>query len=58
MRDLPLAEYQTISPQFGPDVAAVFDFGQSVEQRAVYGGTATAAVQRQIDELRALLPPG
>ncbi len=38
-----LAEYQAISPQFGPDVVAVFDFEQSVEQRAVFGGTAKAA---------------
>lgn len=56
LRDLPLAEYQAISPQFSPDVAGVFDFEQSVEQRAVYGGTAHAAVLRQIEELRALLP--
>jgi len=56
LRELPLAEYQAISPQFGPDVAAVFDFEQSVEQRAVYGGTAHAAVLRQIEELHALLP--
>lgn len=56
LRELPLAEYQAISPQFGPDVAGVFDFEQSVEQRAVYGGTAHAAVLRQIEELRALLP--
>jgi argininosuccinate lyase len=39
-------------------VAAVFDFEQSVEQRAVYGGTAEAAVLRQIAELRTLLPQG
>lgn len=55
LRELPLAEYQAISPQFGPDVAGVFDFEQSVEQRAVYGGTARAAVLRQIEELRTLL---
>ena len=56
LRSLPLAEYQAISPQFGPDVRAVFDFEQSVEQRAVYGGTARPAVLRQIAELRSLLP--
>lgn len=55
LRDLPLAEYQAISPQFGPDVVGVFDFEQSVEQRAVYGGTARAAVLQQIEELRTLL---
>ncbi len=57
LRDLPLAEYQAISPLFGSDVTAVFDFEQSVEQRAVSGGTAKSAVLQQIDELRALLPP-
>ena len=56
LRSLPLAEYQSISPLFGGDVDAVFDFEQSVEQRAVYGGTAKRAVQQQIKELRALLP--
>jgi argininosuccinate lyase len=56
LRRLPLAEYQAISPQFGDDMAAIFDFEHSVEQRAVYGGTARVAVLRQIHELRALLP--
>ncbi|MCS6844552.1 MAG: argininosuccinate lyase [Caldilineales bacterium] len=49
---LPLAELQAISPLFGPDVAEVFDFQRSVEQRAVFGGTARAAVQAQIALLR------
>jgi argininosuccinate lyase len=55
LRDLPLAEYQAISPQFGLDVAAVFDFEQSVEQRAVFGGTAKTAVATQIAALHGLL---
>ncbi len=55
LRSLPQAEYQAISPQFGPDVAAVFDFEQSVEQRLVYGGTAKAAVSEQIAALHARL---
>jgi argininosuccinate lyase len=55
LRDLPLAEYQAISPLFGPDVTAVFDFEQSVEQRAVFGGTAKAAVTAQIAALHGLL---
>ena len=38
------------------DVLAVFDFEQSVEQRAVVGGTAKAAVLAQIEALAALLP--
>lgn len=52
---LPLADYQTISPEFGEDVFAVFDFGQSVERRDVYGGTSRRAVLEQIGELRSLL---
>jgi len=55
LRDLSLAEYQAISPQFGPDIAAVFDFEQSVEQRAVFGGTAKAAVIAQIAALNTLV---
>ncbi len=56
LRQLPLAEYQSISAQFADDVYAVFDFEQSVEQRAVYGGTARAAVLAQLKELQSLLP--
>ncbi|MEZ4770805.1 MAG: argininosuccinate lyase [Caldilineales bacterium] len=52
---LPLADYQAISPQFGEDVFAVFDFGQSVERRDVYGGTSRRAVLEQIEELHSLL---
>jgi argininosuccinate lyase len=52
---LPLTEYQAISPQFRPDVAEIFDFEQSVEQRAVFGGTAKAALSAQIAALNALL---
>ncbi|HRX01669.1 MAG: argininosuccinate lyase [Anaerolineae bacterium] len=52
---LPLAEFQAISPEFGVDVATVFDFEQSVERRDVYGGTSRRAVQEQISELRASL---
>lgn len=55
LRSLPLEEYAAISPQFGADVAAVFDFERSVEQRAAIGGTARAAVEAQITALQALL---
>ncbi len=53
---LPLEEYQAISPEFGEDVASVFDFEQSVERRDVYGGTSRRAVLEQIGELRSALP--
>jgi argininosuccinate lyase len=55
LRALPLAEYQAISPAFGPDLYEVFDFERSVEQRATVGGTARAAVLEQIRRARALL---
>ncbi len=58
LRELPLAEYQAISPRFGADVVEVFDFERSVEQRASAGGTARAAVVAQIEMLEALLPAG
>jgi len=51
---LPLAELQAISPIFTADVSTVWDMEQSVEQRAVIGGTARAAVQAQIVALRRL----
>lgn len=51
LRSLPLAEYQAISTDFDKDVYTVFDFEQSVERRAIFGGTARAAVQTQIEAL-------
>jgi argininosuccinate lyase len=55
LSDVPLAEYQGISPVFGEDLYAVFDFRQSVERRSVEGGTARSAVSVQISRARALL---
>ena len=55
LRALPLAEYQALSPAFGPDLYQVFDFERSVEQRATTGGTARAAVVEQIQRARTLL---
>ena len=52
LSELSLAEFQAISSEFGEDVAAVFDFEQSVERRDVYGGPSRRAVQEQIEELR------
>ena len=52
---LPLAELQAINPLFSPDVAAVFDFEQSVAQRRNLGGTAPEAVKIQIGEAKARL---
>jgi argininosuccinate lyase len=56
LRMLPLAELRAISGSFESDVVDVFDFELSVERRAVYGGTARAAVEAQIEALAAILP--
>ncbi|HIC88600.1 MAG TPA: argininosuccinate lyase [Anaerolineae bacterium] len=55
LSELPLAELRRILPAFGADVAEVWDFERSVERRAVTGGTARAAVQAQIEQIRSLL---
>ena len=52
---LPLAEFQEISPVFGPDTMQVFDFKASVARRDVPGGTSPAAVLIQLQQARAFL---
>lgn len=52
LRELPLIELQQISPHFKAEMAEVWDFERSVEQRAAAGGTARAAVVAQIAALR------
>jgi argininosuccinate lyase len=54
LRDLPLVDLQAISPRFTAAMAGVWDFERSVEQRQASGGTARAAVEAQIEALRAL----
>ncbi|MGB9776686.1 MAG: argininosuccinate lyase [Anaerolineae bacterium] len=55
LRSLPLTEFQTISPAFGPDLYDVFDHRRSVEARASEGGTALGALQAQIARARQML---
>jgi argininosuccinate lyase len=55
LQGLSLTEYQVVSPAFGEDLCAVFDFRQSVERRCVEGGTAVTAVLAQIERAKALL---
>lgn len=45
---LPLKDLKQISPLFEDDVAQVFDFERSVEQRSTYGGTSSSSVLAQI----------
>jgi argininosuccinate lyase len=53
LRDVPLADLQAISPHFTADMAAVWDFKRSVEQRSATGGTSRAAVLAQVEALHA-----
>jgi len=52
LRDLALSDFQAISPHFAEDVYAVFDVRQSVEQKQSPGGTALAAVRKQLTHAR------
>lgn len=55
LRDLTVDDYRAISPHFGDDVHEVLDFRAAIEKRDVSGGTATVAVQTQIERARNLL---
>jgi len=52
---LPYAEYQRISPAYGPDLYAALDYEASVEARSVRGGTALGAVRGQLDRAKNIL---
>ena len=51
LRAVPLADLQAISPYFTAEMAAVWDFERSVEQRSATGGTGRASVLSQIQAL-------
>lgn len=55
LNQLPLTEFQSISPAFGPDIAEVFDFQASIARRNSPGGTSPVAVQVQLQQARAFL---
>jgi argininosuccinate lyase len=48
LADLPLAEFQAISPAITAEAIAGLTVHASVESRASYGGTAPAQVRAQI----------
>ncbi|KAK4038412.1 hypothetical protein C8A01DRAFT_17504 [Parachaetomium inaequale] len=52
---LPLTDLKQISPLFEDDVAQVFDFERSVEQRSTYGGTSSSSVLAQIAAIEAFV---
>jgi argininosuccinate lyase len=53
--ELSDADWQSVSPHFGPDIRGVFDFAQSVASRDVSGGTSPRAIRQQITQARAWL---
>jgi argininosuccinate lyase len=58
LKGLDLAEYQAIHPAYDGGLYAVFDYRRSVGMRHTQGGTAPAAVRRQIERARAFLAEG
>jgi argininosuccinate lyase len=52
---LPFEELASINPEFGLDVSQVFDFQASIERRNVLGGTASQAVQHQLEQAKQLI---
>ena len=50
LRQLPLTEYQAVSPLFEPDVTDWLDFERAVERRTSRGGTARQALTDQLAE--------
>ncbi len=55
MDALSLKDYQTIAPEFGPDVSSVFDYAHSVATHDVAGGTGPQSVRHQLTQARRLL---
>ncbi|WP_298003225.1 argininosuccinate lyase, partial [Anaerolinea sp.] len=55
LNELPLKEFQKVSPLFEKDVQGVFDFEASIAHRNVPGGTSPAAVKIQLQQARQFL---
>ncbi len=55
LSDLDLETLQSVSGYFAEDVAAVFDFGRSVQERKSFGGTSPGAVKLQIKRAKSVL---
>ncbi|NNJ09247.1 argininosuccinate lyase [Chloroflexales bacterium ZM16-3] len=55
LRELPLAEYQAVQPNFDEGVYAIFDFARSVARKDSLGGTAPQRVSEQCARWRDLL---
>ena len=55
LSELTVADLQSLHDAFDDDVAALWSFEYSVEQRDVQGGTSRRAVREQVAALRAAL---
>ena len=55
LNELPAAEWQALSSQFGDDISTVFSWERAVEARAAWGGTARLAVLEQLRQARQVL---
>ena len=55
LAELDLADYQSISPCFGPDVYPTLDAKNSVARHNALGGTAPQAVKAQMETARRIL---
>ncbi len=56
LADLALEDFQAESPLFEEDIVSALDLRAIVDARTTYGGTATSAVQQQLQEAKSLLP--
>ncbi|KAF9016587.1 argininosuccinate lyase [Haplosporangium bisporale] len=55
MADLSLDDFKSLHPSFEADVANVWNFERSIENRCTPGGTSRATVQQQIEDLKEYL---
>lgn len=53
LAELPVDQLRALSPLFTGDIAAIFDFDESVRRRSAQGGTAPDAVRAQIGAAQA-----
>ncbi|MGH9337965.1 MAG: hypothetical protein ACRD21_29785, partial [Vicinamibacteria bacterium] len=47
---IPLDELRKLAPEFGSDVASVWDFRASIERRDCEGGVSSRAIEIQIQK--------
>ncbi|KAF9296485.1 argininosuccinate lyase [Mortierella antarctica] len=55
MADLSLEDFKSLHPSFEADVANVWNFEQSIDNRCTPGGTSRVTVQAQIESLKEFL---